>query len=123
MQNSQKYSVDAISGATPMVNHLKFKTVVDSGAVWKYYVEVNVSGDYNNDFPKYLDGGIPDSEVNGQPSLIYCGTIASIPGQHGKSQLIGRTDQITASSKIVSDLGGITSARQLLKKINVSVSK
>jgi hypothetical protein len=109
---------DALSGATPQ-KVLTVKTTLSKGDKWHYFIEVNASGDYNRNFPSMSDQGIPDSQGNGQPSLIYSGEILTIPNQKDTPKLIGRTLQMDKTNKIITDLSGINSAKKLLFKTEV----
>lgn len=112
--------VDAVSGATPKDGTFKVKVTVPPGSEWQYYIEMNLSGDYNVDFPSRLEDGTPDPEGNGQPSLIYKGKISGVLHASNTPQLVGRTDQWMAVDYIITDLKGIKSAKKALSNINVS---
>jgi hypothetical protein len=111
---------DALSGATP-TKDLTVKTSLKKGSKWYYYIEVNASGDYNRFFPSMSDQGIPDSQGNGQPSLIYKGKITAISGQKDIPKLVGRTLQLDNTDKINGDLKGIDSAKKLFKTVKASI--
>ena len=117
----QRPVVDAITQPTPKES-LVVTTVVPPGSEWRYFVEVNVSGDFNEAFPEHLDNGRPDEAGNGQPSLVYRGHIKAIPGQRNTPKLIGRTDQFRPAMKLNDDLSGITTAKKLLSDIEMSCS-
>jgi hypothetical protein len=122
----QRPVADAITGPTPKgptpKAPLVVTTLVPSGSEWRYFVEVNVSGDFNGAFPKRLGNGRPDEAGNGQPSLVYRGCIKSVPGQRSTPKLIGRTDQFRAVIKLSDDISGITTAKTLLSDIDMSCS-
>ena len=109
---------DAISGATPQQVFV-VNAEVPIGSGWKYFVEVNVAGDYNADFPSMING-VPDPQGNGQPSLIYQGQIEAVNGSHDVPQLIGRTKQWYPIDDIIADLQGITTAKDLFSEIRAS---
>ena len=111
--------IDAISGATPTGGLFTANTRVPEGTQWDYYIEVNVSGDYNAAFPYWSEWGTPDPEGNGQPSLIYKGSIAARPGSSDVPALIGRTDQFSPVDSFMTDLDGITTAKEILRDIQV----
>ena len=110
--------VDAVTGATPKQD-LRVQTKVPQLSRWKYFIEVNVSGDFNADFPSRLANGVPDSQGNGQPSLIYQGRIEAVDGASDVPKLIGRTDQLQRVDYVISDLQGITTAKNLFSRIEV----
>ena len=117
----QRPAPDAITRPTPKAS-LVVTTLVPPGSEWRYFVEVNVSGDFNKAFPDVLSNGQPDEAGNGQPSLVYRGRIKATPGQRNTPKLIGRTDQLRAVSKLSDDLSGITTAKKLLSRIVMSCS-
>ncbi len=108
---------DAVSGATLKEEQISKEVVVDEGTRWNYYIEVNVAGDFNAQFPNYRPNGEMDPHGNGQPSLVYIGQITARPGQASKPVLSGRTEQQLFTEKINPDLAGITSAARLLTEI------
>ena len=111
--------IDAISGATPTGGVFSTKVKVPRGSSWNCFVEVNLSGDFNRRFPYRDENGMPDPEINGQPSLIYAGKITALPGQQSSLKLIGRTRQWVAVDYIVKNLEGITSAKDAVTDIQV----
>jgi len=112
---------DALTGATPKSGELLAKITVPVNTSWLYYIEVNASGDYNENFPYWSDMGLPDNDGNGQPSLIYNGTITAQPGSTSVPKLIGRTDQWSAFSTLYTDIDKITSAKRLVENLSVEV--
>ncbi len=111
--------IDAITGATP-TQVFTVQAKVPPGGRWKYFIEVNVSGDFNVTFPSMRSNGTPDPQGNGQPSLIYQGWIEAIDGAYNIPKLIGRTDQWQPIAHIITDLEGITTAKNLFSKIEAS---
>lgn len=114
-----KRLVDAISGATPKAGVFKVRTQVPAGIRIDCFVEVNLSGDFNRDFPYRDANGMPDPEINGQPSLIYQAEITARPGQTTCLDLVGRTDQWIAVDYAIPDLTGITSAKKAVMDLKV----
>ena len=115
--------VDVISGATPKVRKFSVQIVIPGGSRWYYFIEVNVSGDYTQDFPSVKADGTIDTQGNGQPSIIYKGEITGVPGNHSTPDLIGRTEQLYLSTNINNDLNGIVSAKVVFSDISVTCSK
>jgi hypothetical protein len=115
-------AADAITFATPRAT-LTTLTYVPSGTQWEYFVEVNVSGDFNASFPRLSPDGRPDRYGNGQPSLVYRGRIEAEQGRTSRPEWIGRTDQYTPTRNLVEETGGITNAGQLIDNFVVSCQR
>lgn len=111
--------LDAVSGATPTGGRFEVRGRVPLNSRWRCFVEINLSGDFNRHFPYRHPGGMPDPEMNGQPSLIYRAEITVVPGQQADLILIGRSDQWVPVEEIIPDLSGITSARRAVTRIKV----
>lgn len=114
--------VDAVTGATPTTT-LTRRVRVPAGSQWDYFLEVNVSGDYNADFERNRADGLPDPQENGQPSLIYRGAITAAAGFVSQPELIGRSDQWRPTDAINPDTSGITTAKELLGILTVTAEK
>ncbi|MHC4518586.1 MAG: hypothetical protein ACYTAS_08365, partial [Planctomycetota bacterium] len=112
-------AADAITCATPRAT-LNAVGRVGRDSQWEYCVEVNVSGDYNVRFPSLSDEGRSDRYGNGQPSLVYRGSIEAVEGAKSRPILVGRTDQHEPVRELATDLREITTARALLRSIHVS---
>jgi hypothetical protein len=110
---------DAITYATPK-SRLIIHASVPKGSKWNYFIEVNVSGDFNAGFPKQSKDGRADREGNGQPSLVYGGVIKAIPGAESQPAVLGRTDQYQPVAQLVENIEGMTTALELLETITVS---
>jgi hypothetical protein len=109
---------DAITCATPRAT-LNATIRVPRDTRWTYFVEVNVSGDYSAHFPRMSEDGRSDRYGNGQPSIVYRGSIEAIAGATGKPELWGRTDQHVPLGTVSTDLVPITTARGLLRSVRV----
>lgn len=112
-------AADAVTGATPK-RDLVCRTEVTAGSKWNYFLEVNVSGDFNDSFPAGAKNGKRDRNGNGQPSIVYKGQITALHGRHSTPRLIGRTDQFERVEGVNPGLEGITNAKDLFSKIEVS---
>ncbi len=110
---------DALTCATPRAS-LSTAIEVPRGTRWEVFVEVNVSGDFNRDFPSFSNEGFSDRYGNGQPSLVYRGFIEATDSSTSQPELLGRTDQYEPTDHIITDLDGITTALELLQGVSVS---
>ncbi len=72
-------AVNAITCATPRTQ-LVTDIEMPRGTCWKYFVEVNASGDFNAAFPRFSQAGFSDRYGNGQPSVVYQGRIEATAG-------------------------------------------
>ena len=117
--DERKSEFDAITGATPLQGRFSAGIKVLRYSRWEYFIEVNVSADYNKSFPYWSKEGLPDSEANGQPSLVYRGRITADGNSRDIPVLIGRTKQRHAVDTLSTDMNSITTATQLVKNIEV----
>ena len=108
-----------VSGPTIKTSEMTKEVKVPPGSSWNYYIEVNVAGDFTEQFPSYLPDGTSDPHGNGQPSIVYKGEITCTPGKKSTPKLIGRTEQMYFSTNINTDLAGITTAGKLFSAISV----
>mgnify|MGYP006302189977 CR=1 FL=1 len=115
--------VEGITAATPKSDFIETKVCVPFGSQWIYYLEVNVSGDFNESFPNQHPDGYPDTAGNGQPSLIYKGSITAKNGNSDVPELVGRTKQWQPVDYILDDLKGITTAAELLNEVKVTCER
>ncbi len=109
-------AADAVTGATPK-QVLTCLIEVPARSKWNYFVEVNVSGDFNDSFAAESKDGKRDRNGNGQPSIVYKGQITALSGRHSEPKLIGRTDQFESVSSVISDMEGISDAKNLFSQI------
>ncbi|UCD50808.1 MAG: hypothetical protein JSW27_25200 [Phycisphaerales bacterium] len=112
-------AADAVTGATPKQD-LTCRTEVPAAGKWNYFIEVNVSGDFNDSFPATTRDRKSDRNGNGQPSIVYKGRIKAVPGRSSEPKLMGRTDQFERVRSVIPDLEGISDAKDLFSKIEIS---
>ncbi len=111
-------AADAVTGATPKQD-FTCRIEVPAESKWNCFIEVNVSGDFNDSFAATSKDGKRDRNGNGQPSIVYRGQITAVAGQHAKPKLIGRTDQFEGVSSVIPNLEGISDAKALFSKIEI----
>ena len=110
---------DGITGATPKIEDIKISVEVQKELSWSYFIEMNVAGDYNKNYPYISSKKKIDNHGNGQPSLIYKGEIRSRTGETSKPELLGRSEQHYFTTQINPDLDSIESAKEVFSKIIV----
>ena len=114
-----KPAPDAITCATPRTT-LSREVYVLPGSHWRYFLEINVSGDFNLTFPHLDMDGVMDNYGNGRPSLVYRGKIEAVPGQTSKPVILGRTDQHEPVEELISNMEGMEMALKLVKNFSVN---
>ncbi len=112
-------AADAVTCATPKAE-FEHRIALPPGGRWRCFIEVNVSGDHNEDYPEKTADGRRDVHSNGQPSIVYMGEIRALPGKTARPVVLGRTDQFEAVKDLSEDLPGITTAAQLLCDITIA---
>ncbi len=106
--------VDAYSGATENHSFSIDKQLISSSSDFNIYIEVNLSGDPNLDYPEPMIG---------QPSLIYAADIRADQNGWALLELIGHSDGATEDGEIRYDLDAITTARQIIDRVLVKVTR
>lgn len=114
--------VEAVTSATSKTDIVLATVSLENKSEWKYFIEVNVSGDYNNEFKPVLNNGVPDYEGNGQPSIVYSGSINLKTDVISEPVIIGRTHQLSLRDSLFTDIHNITSAKNILEKIEIKIN-
>jgi hypothetical protein len=111
---------DAVTGATPREDLFAIRVEVRPDSIYFCWIEMNLSGDYN-EFYKENDPAkrTTDEYGNGQPALIFKGSIKSIPGQKMVPAILGMTLPADTSRKIIHPVSGVTTASQVFSTIEV----
>lgn len=113
-------SIDIVTGATPKDGSLSVSSAKQGSGRWNYFIEVNASADYNKTFSYWSVNKSPDSEGNGQPSLVYMGYIDFELKTASPAKLIGRTAQFNVQDSLITNIDGITTAKDLIKEITIT---
>lgn len=111
---------DAVTGATPREEMFVIRVEVPPDSTYLCWIEMNLSGDYN----EYYKENDPQSRTsdeygNGQPALIYEGSIKSIPGQKLLPEIIGMSLPSDTIRKIIRPVKGVTTAGKVFSTIEV----
>ena len=114
----------AITGATPKPGYFTTRVRVEAESNWICWIEVNLSGDYNEHYQEYNHKeNIEDEFGSGQPALLYKADIQAVL-EHTV------TPEITGISIIDNDAGsvirspiGITTASKIFDELSIVVVK
>lgn len=111
---------DAVTAATPTGSFtLHSRLNQDTGRV-VLLVELNKSFDYNTTFTKHRK----KSKFNGQPPVVYAGTVdLSRSRDEIELQIIGRSGETGDDAKLYHDVQTLTSSLQMVKRVTVVLKK
>lgn len=116
-------NIDAISGATPKPGYFTTRVQVPPGSKWICWVEMNLSGDYNEHYPEYDETNKKtDNYGTGQPALVYKGYIEVVEGNTVVPELVGMSI-LNKEGECVKPVEGITTAQDVFDKITISIVK
>jgi len=114
---------DAISGATPEPGYFTERVRVAPGSKWICWIEMNLSGDYNETYKEYDDvNKREDKYATGQPALLYKAVVEAREGSIVKPEVVGmcvfeaETEEVSLQS-----LKGITTALDVFDEMSISV--
>jgi hypothetical protein len=112
-----------MTSATSTDSIVETRTKVTRGKEYRYWIEMNVAGDFNAAFQLESQDLRLDYHGNGQPSLIYTGRIVAEPGNSSVPGPLGHTDQYIYTGEIIENLQGLDSALKCFTRIEVSCIK
>ena len=114
----------AITGATPKPGYFTTRARVTTGSSWICWIEVNLSGDYNEHFKEYDPvRQIEDEYGAGQPALVYRAEIKGLVGNVSIPEISGMSIQNEPEGEIIQPAIGITSARNIFDEISIVALK
>ncbi|MCP4405342.1 MAG: hypothetical protein GY801_49580 [bacterium] len=115
---------DALTGATPEANFRVSTCLRPEQVHIHVFLEVNMSLDYNKRYPNsnsLRKKTRNENKRSGQPALIYRAEVnLDRPGRY-EMQLIGHAHPAGANGELFSDLGGVTTALQMIEQAVVIV--
>lgn len=121
LPNSKQPVPDGISGATCTEETFSARIDVPVGSKWICWIEVNISADFNDAFPRPGEvSGPADTDLSGQPSILYRAEINALPGADATPELWGYTRPGTVSGETEQDLQKITTAKDILTEIAIT---
>lgn len=126
LPTKDKPLTDGISGATPKSGFdVKIRPV---GNLTRFVVliEVNHSTDFNDFYPESANEGDKNYSGgkmgSGQPALVYAANVDLSTGAKSfEAVLIGHSSPDGTSGEISEDLSGITTARNIVKRITINI--
>jgi hypothetical protein len=114
----------AISGATPKGDYFSIRVEVEPGSEWICWIEMNLAGDFNDEFPEIDVETLREDEYsNGQPALIFKADIKVVENMKFTTTIIAQStwNNGVVSIEPVSD--GITTAKDVFDEIQISIIK
>lgn len=118
---SQDPLPDAVTGATPK-HSFSHAFEVEEGE-WSLYLEVNVSGDYNEHYQRVVTDGVLADFGAGQPSLVYRARDIARADGRTSMEIIGQTTLAKAPDKRLVEPHHITSAHRLIQNIALTTRR
>ncbi len=114
----------AITGATPQPGYFTTRARVDKESSWICWIEVNLSGDYN-EFYQQFDPveKVEDTFGSGQPALVYKAEIKAIEGTRTTPEIVGMSLTDEKGKATLQPLKGITTATDIFDDIVITVVK
>lgn len=119
---------DAMTGATPLgsfelqMNH--------TGPLSEFVVkaEFNHQEDFNDYFPKDASPGTPNysggEHGSGQPAVVYAAKVnLNSAYKEFTAELVGHSSSDGSDGNIRSDISGLTTARNILKRLSVRIEE
>lgn len=114
----------AITGATPRPGYFTTRARVKEGSSWICWIEVNLSGDYNEYYRQYDPvTHAEDTYGTGQPALVYKATIRAVKGTVVIPEIAGMSVPEAPEGPILQPLKGITTAKNIFDEISIAVVK
>lgn len=124
LPNIEKPAPVAVSGATPKPGYFKTRARVDSGSKWICWIEVNLSGDYNDSYQEYDQiEKIEDEYGRGQPALLFKAELEAIEGIVMTPEIAGMCVLDAPEGNMIQPLKGITTALRIFDEINIAIVK
>lgn len=122
-ENQGNGDIDAVSGATPQPGYFTTRVRVTPGSKWICWIEMNLSGDYNEYYPEYDEASKKsDAWGTGQPALVYKANIEAVEGNSVMPKIVGMCI-LNKKGDVIQPLEGITTAQDVFDEITISVVK
>lgn len=114
----------AITGATPKPGYFTTSVRVEPESNWICWIEVNLSGDYNEYYQEYnQEENIEDEFGTGQPALLYKAEIQAVLENTITPEISGISIINTEGKNIIQPRKGITTASKIFDELSIVVVK
>jgi hypothetical protein len=112
----------AITGATPKGDYFSIRVEVKPGSEWICWIEMNLAGDFNDEFPEFNIQTLKEDEFScGQPALLFSAQITVEDGRKFTPVLSGQSVWDNGSIKVEPVSTGVTTAKKVFDDIRISV--
>jgi len=112
------------SGATPLPGYFRTRVRVKPGSEWIIWIEYNLSGDFNEFYPEFNpETHVEDEWGSGQPALLLKAEIETVKDMKVVPEISGMCVIDPEGNVVVESLRGITTAKDVLDEISISVVK
>lgn len=116
--------VDVITGATPKPGYFITRAQVEPGSKWICWIEMNLSGDYNDYYREFDQLNMKTDEYgSGQPALVYKAEITATLNEKVVPDAIGMSLFNAQNGKIIQPTNGITTALDIFDEMSIKVVK
>jgi hypothetical protein len=113
--------VDAVSGATPRPGYFTTRVNVKPGSKWVCWIEMNLSGDFNEYYKEYDEvKKTIDEYGSGQPALVFKAIVEAVEGNTVVPKVIGMS-VLENDGEILQPLKGITTALDVFDEVTIAV--
>jgi len=114
----------AVTGATPKDDYFSVRVEVQPGSKWICWIEMNLSGDYNEAFPEFDRKTFTEDEFGcGQPALLFKAEITAEEGMIKSPEIVAQSVWDDGEYRIEPVSDGITTAKSVFDEISLSVIK
>lgn len=124
LPNFEKQASLAVTGATPQPGFFITKARVEAGSKWICWIEVNLSGDYNETYEAFNQVEKTEDEFGtGQPALLYKAEFEATEGIISTPVIAGMCVLDSLNRHSVLALKGITTATDIFDEISIAIVK
>lgn len=114
----------AITGATPKPGYFLTRVRVQTGTRWICWIEVNLSGDYNDTYLEYDSVKKAEDLFGiGQPALLYRAEIEAIEGRVIIPDIAGVCIADSQDGNVIQPPKGISTASRIFDELTIAMVK